>query len=70
MVGQDVWAWTDNSVWDYENWSSNNPSGPNVQHYVSMYTNGQWDDNYDYNALPFVCQYNSTPITGIKTKYQ
>jgi len=63
VVGQDVWAWTDNSVWDYENWSSNNPNHPNSQHYVSMYTTGEWDDNWPTTALPFVCQYNSTAIT-------
>ena len=61
---QDVWGWTDGSVWSYENWASGKPDNLQ-QDVVAMYHTGQWDDgsNQTTHQQSYVCQY---PIRGGK----
>ena len=43
---QDVWGWTDGSVWSYKNWASGKPD--NLQQtVVAMYHTGRWDDGFN-----------------------
>merc|ERR1711973_784451 len=59
--GQDLWAWTDGSQWDFDNWNKNEPndSGRN-EDYVAMNWGGHpkttWNDYPGQRSYPFICQ--------------
>ena len=59
---QDVWGWTDGSVWSYENWHTLQPDNDlGAQDVVAMNWGqpGRWDDglNQTNNQHSYVCQY-------------
>merc|ERR1711973_589041 len=59
--GQDLWAWTDGSQWDFDSWNKNEPndSGRN-EDYVAMNWGGHpkttWNDYPGHRSYPFICQ--------------
>merc|ERR1712227_82882 len=59
--GQDLWAWTGGSQWDFDNWNKNEPndSGRN-EDYVAMNWGGHpkttWNDYPGQRSYPFICQ--------------
>ena len=59
---QDVWGWTDGSVWSYENWASGHPDNcQGTQDVVAMNWGqpGQWGDSWNQTTdqQSYVCQY-------------
>jgi len=59
--GEDIWAWTDGSQWDFDSWHKNEPNDKNGgEDFLAMNWGGQpkttWNDYYGHKSFPFICQ--------------
>ena len=54
-----TWKWTDGTTWGYESWFGGGPNNANNQDYGTINYGGAglWDDQHDWHAQPFFCQY-------------
>uniref|UniRef100_A0A8C6WG73 C-type lectin domain-containing protein n=1 Tax=Neogobius melanostomus TaxID=47308 RepID=A0A8C6WG73_9GOBI len=63
---ENLWMWSDGSVWGYNNWASNQPdnSGGN-ENFVSLYWPGAleyWNDANETMPLKYICAKDAPPV--------
>ena len=52
--------WTDNSTFDFHNWNSGQPNGPEVDELCVYYESEKWNDFSCNEAFGYVCQIPKT----------
>jgi hypothetical protein len=63
-----TWAWMNGEPWSYGNWESGQPNDypdagiPHQQDYVTMESDGKWQDEEATDSLRFICEWDSTAV--------
>jgi hypothetical protein len=50
-----VWKWTTNEPVTFTNWENGNPDAQ--EDYAGIANDGNWEDVYEYEQLPYVCEW-------------
>ena len=59
IKAKDRWVWSDDTIWNHENWDSNEPSNAPIsedEHCLTKQIDGRWNGYGCNNTLQFVCE--------------
>jgi len=60
------WQWVTNETWSYTNWLAGEPNNAGNEDYLTIYSNGGWNDVPGDWARPYLIEYDTPePVTYI-----
>ena len=60
-VTEGVWAWVSGETWSYSNWGSGEPNNSGNEDYVTMRTDGFWNDWSSTGTAYYIVEWDTDP---------
>uniref|UniRef100_A0A8C6S6I8 C-type lectin domain-containing protein n=1 Tax=Neogobius melanostomus TaxID=47308 RepID=A0A8C6S6I8_9GOBI len=66
-VQENLWMWTDGSVWDYAIWASGEPNNTGErEHFVEInYSATHWNDYHEDHVQSYICARDASPKVSL-----